>query len=180
MPETMLIFLLKLYSHISPERPHNVTSWLCKFSPLQLVIKYEIPGDTKHGSKIYIQGIQCKCDKGTKIHWLPHSRENFEFKLVSLVFKCLHEEAPPYLKVLITIKIVEINTRSASTITLDIPLVKQYTSVAICWCMWPQTMEQLTWTFAQNNIVRKDIAYYNTHMINCGLHHTCTISKFIE
>ena len=65
-----------------------------------------------------------------QLHWLP-IRKRTEFKIVTLVFRCLHNTAPKYLTDLIKVRQFPRNTRSASTsewsVILHAPDIKRAT-----------------------------------------------------
>ena len=54
------------------------------------------------------------------LHWLPIV-QRIEFKVLCLVFKCIHNEAPDYLRSLIIQHNTAFNTRSKSQLTLLVP-----------------------------------------------------------
>ena len=67
-----------------------------------------------------------------KLHWLP-IRARIEYKILLLVFKCLHNMAPKYLENLLTINNREgiaRNLHSNDVVTLIVPHVKNKTFVA--------------------------------------------------
>lgn len=61
-----------------------------------------------------------------QLHWLPVS-QRIDFKVLCLVFKCLHRAAPSYLCNLLEVKSYARNTRAASSddITLVVPFVRR-------------------------------------------------------
>ena len=62
-----------------------------------------------------------------KLHWLP-VKYRIEFKIISLVHKCIHNQAPDYLKdLLISLPVRRIGLRSerSNTCNLTIPKVKR-------------------------------------------------------
>lgn len=58
------------------------------------------------------------------LHWLP-IKERIEFKVLTLIHKCLHKEVPDYLMKLITVRQLDYGLRSYSGNTLEIPYVKK-------------------------------------------------------
>ena len=71
---------------------------------------------------------KCKYEEATPLlkdlHWLP-VQKRIEFKIATLVFKCLHELAPPYLQELLKLKSPCRNLRSSSDVLcLEIPRTK--------------------------------------------------------
>ena len=63
------------------------------------------------------------------LHWIPVTCR-IEFKILLIVFKCLHGLAPSYLSDLINIKQHAHCTRSSKGLTLEIPYVKHQTLAA--------------------------------------------------
>ncbi len=55
-----------------------------------------------------------------KLHWLP-VQARMEFKISAITWKCLHDQAPPYLRELIQIKQHQRVTRSNKSIVLFEP-----------------------------------------------------------
>ena len=58
-----------------------------------------------------------------ELHILP-VRVRCEYKLLVLVFKCLHNLAPKYLSDLLTVKVSKYNTRSSCNYNLFVPAPK--------------------------------------------------------
>ena len=84
------------------------------------------------------------------LHWLPIT-ERIEYKILILVFKCIWNEAPPYLQALINQRHASRNTRSSNTLTLEIPFVRKSThawrSFSLCgprlWNSLPEYMRNI-------------------------------------
>ena len=55
-----------------------------------------------------------------KLHWLP-VKQRTEFKMLSIIFKCIIGEAPEYLQELINIKNPSRNMRGSESLTLVPP-----------------------------------------------------------
>ena len=62
------------------------------------------------------------------LHWLP-IRQRIDFKILCLVFKCIHKTAPTYLSDLIQIRSFARNTRSSNSdnIILTVPFTRRST-----------------------------------------------------
>ena len=54
------------------------------------------------------------------LHWLPVSAR-IQYKIILLVFKCLHDMAPGYLKDLVSVRCPARNLRSSSHLRLEVP-----------------------------------------------------------
>ena len=66
------------------------------------------------------------------LHWLP-VEQRIKFKLLLIVFKCVHDMAPPYLAELITPYTPALNLRSASSCKLVVPCTRSgYGDRAFC------------------------------------------------
>ena len=65
------------------------------------------------------------------LHWLP-VKERIVFKILCLVFKCLHNMAPVYLASLLKVRSSGRTTRTSSSdhLTLDVPFTKMKTFAA--------------------------------------------------
>ncbi len=63
-----------------------------------------------------------------KLHWLP-LQARIEFKISAITWKCLHDQAPPYLRELIQIKQHQRVTRSNKSIVLVEPKTNLATGV---------------------------------------------------
>lgn len=83
-------------------------------------------------AKVVLQ--RCKYDSSKDalkiLHWLP-IKDRIDYKILTLVHKCIHKAAPPYLCNLVKIKTFTRSTRlSKSSLTLVIPLAKKSTLAA--------------------------------------------------
>ena len=94
---------------------------------------YKLQRIQNWAAKVVLQ--QSKYDSSTSalmsLHWLP-IKERIDFKILTLVFKCLHRMAPAYLCSLIKHKTYSRTTRASLQTghTLDIPRVKKETFAA--------------------------------------------------
>lgn len=74
------------------------------------------------------------------LHWLP-IKERIDFKILSLVYKCIYNLAPPYLSSLLKIKKFARCTRASfAGITLEVPIVKKSTFAARSFSVYGPTI----------------------------------------
>ena len=75
-----------------------------------------------------------------QLHWLP-VKERIDYKILTIIFKCLNKMAPQYLSAKIKVKTYTRNTRASSNgITLEVPFVRKSTFAARAFSVYGPTL----------------------------------------